>query len=59
MRFLDANIFIYAYYKPRRELGQKEREMKEGAKDILMRINEGKETAITTVVHLSEICPIS
>ena len=58
MRFLDANIFVYAYYKPRRELSQKAREMKEGAKDILMRINEGKEMVVTTVVHLSEMSNI-
>lgn len=58
MRFLDANIFIYAYYKPRRELSQKEREMKEGAKEVLMGINDGKETVITTVVHLSEMSNI-
>lgn len=58
MRFLDANIFIYAYYRPRRELRQKEREMKEGAKDILMGINDGKEMVTTTVVHLSEMSNI-
>jgi len=29
MRFLGANVFVYAYYRPRRELGDMEREMKE------------------------------
>lgn len=58
MRFLDANIFVYAYYQPRRELGEKERRMKERAKEILRRINEGDERVITTVVHLSEISNI-
>lgn len=33
MRFLDANVFIYAYYKPTHELTEKERQMKEYAKD--------------------------
>lgn len=57
MRFLDANVFIYAYYKPKRELTEKEKVMKEHAKDIITRINEGEEV-ITTVVHLSEVSNI-
>ena len=57
MRFLDANVFIYAYYKPKRELTEKEKEMKEHAKDTITRINEGEEV-ITTVVHLSEVTNI-
>jgi len=32
MRFLDANIFIYAYYKPKRGLSSKEKTMKEKLK---------------------------
>ena len=35
MRFLDANVFIYAYYKPKRQLTQTEKEMKEQAKSII------------------------
>ena len=58
MRFLDANVFVYAYYRPRRELGDKETEMKEEAKAILKRINEGEERVITTVVHVSEMSNI-
>ena len=58
MRFLDANVFVYAYYRPQRELGKEEREMKESAKGILSRINEGEERGITTVVHLSEMANI-
>jgi hypothetical protein len=57
MRFLDANVFIYAYYKPTRELTEKEKQMKEHAKDTITRINEGEEV-ITTVVHLSEVSNI-
>lgn len=54
MRFLDANIFIYAYYKPRVELSERARWMKEESKNILKRVNDGEEV-VTTVVHLSEI----
>jgi len=57
MRFLDANVFIYAYYKPKRELTEKQKQMKEHAKEIIRKINEG-EVVITTVVHLSEISNI-
>jgi len=54
MRFLDANVFIYAYYKPKKQLTQKEAEMKEQAKKIIVNMSEGKEKVLTTVVHLSE-----
>ena len=33
MKFLDANIFIYAYYKPKKQLSEKEEAMKEEAKE--------------------------
>jgi len=54
MRFLDANIFVYAYYKPKRALSQKEQYMKNEAKKIIERINEAKEEVVTTVIHLAE-----
>jgi predicted nucleic acid-binding protein len=54
MRFLDANVFIYAYYKPKKQLTQKELEMKEQAKKIIVNISQDKENVLTTVVHLSE-----
>lgn len=57
MRFLDANVFIYAYYKPTRELTKKQKQMKERSKEIIIKINEGEEV-ITTVVHLSEVTNI-
>ena len=57
MRFLDANVFLYAYYKPKRELTEKGKQMKEHAKDTITRINEGEEV-LTTVVHLSEVSNI-
>ena len=58
MRFLDANIFVYAYYKPRRQLTQKEKLMKKEAKEIIGSINEGKEEIVTTVVQISEAANI-
>ena len=58
MRFLDANVFIYAYYKPKRELTKEQKIMKEKAKEIIRRINDGEEDVVTTVVHLSEVCNI-
>jgi hypothetical protein len=58
MRFLDANIFIYAYYKPKKQLTQKEKQMKERAKQIISNISQGKEEVTMTVVHLSEIVNI-
>ncbi|MHC1611134.1 MAG: type II toxin-antitoxin system VapC family toxin [Candidatus Methanospirareceae archaeon] len=57
MRFLDANVFIYAYYKPKRELTERQKEMKERSKETIRRINEGEEV-VTTVVHLSEVTNI-
>ncbi len=57
MKFLDAHIFIYAYYKPRQQLTEKQKEMKDKSKEILRKINEGEEVT-TTVIHLSEISNI-
>jgi predicted nucleic acid-binding protein len=58
LRFLDANIFIYAYYKPKKTLTEKEDAMKEQARRIIKNISDGKEEVITTVVHISEIVNI-
>jgi len=58
MKFLDANIFIYAYYKPNRQLAAKEKHMKEFSKKIISDISDGKEDVLTTVVHLSEVVNI-
>ena len=58
MRFLDANVFIYAYYKPKKQLTQKERQMKEHAKKIISGVSQGKEEVVMTVVHVSEIVNI-
>jgi len=55
--FVDTNIFIYAYIKPRRKLKPHEVSIKDSAKKTLSRINEG-ENVSTTVVHFSELCNI-
>jgi uncharacterized protein len=57
MRFVDSNIFVHTLLKPRRELKTHEAEIKEGAKKVLLRIEEGEE-AMTTVVHVSEVANI-
>jgi predicted nucleic acid-binding protein len=58
MKFLDANVFIYAYYKPKKQLTEKEKQMKEQARKIITDISEAKEQIITTIVHVSEIVNI-
>jgi len=58
MRLLDANVFIYTYYRPKRQLGQKEKQMKEEAKKIISDVSQGKEEVAITVVHLSEVVNI-
>lgn len=58
MKFLDANVFIYAYYKPRRQLTPKEKRMKDEAKGIISGIDQGKEEVMTTVIQISEIVNI-
>jgi len=58
MRFLDANVFIYSFYKPKGKLSEKQLMMKKSAKKIIESINDGKEDVITTVVHLSEVANI-
>ena len=58
MRFLDANVFVYAYYKPKKQLTEKEQQMKNAAKNIISRISSGEEDVITTVVQISEAANI-
>ena len=54
MRFVDSNVFLHAFLRPRRELTQREQATKESAKEIVERIEEG-ETVATSTVHISEI----
>jgi predicted nucleic acid-binding protein len=58
VKFIDSNVFIYAYLKPKREISEKISRMKEKAKEILMKINYGEERVVTSVVHMSEIANV-
>ncbi len=58
MKFLDSNIFIYAFYRPRRQLTSSEKAMKDSSKRIVTSMANGKESVVTTVVHLSEVANI-
>ena len=58
MRFLDANVFIYGYYKPKKQLTHNEKQMKEQSKLIISNVSQGKEDVLTSVVHVSEIVNI-
>lgn len=55
--FVDANVFVYAFLKTKRQLQPKELEIKQAAKNIVARISQG-EKVITSVVHFSEVCNI-
>jgi predicted nucleic acid-binding protein len=57
MRFIDANVFIYAVLKPRTSIPAAVMQKKAAAKEIFLRINAG-EPVITTTVHLSEVANI-
>ncbi|MEJ5328512.1 MAG: type II toxin-antitoxin system VapC family toxin [Candidatus Bathyarchaeia archaeon] len=58
MKFLDTNVFVYAYYKPKRQLNQKEQQMKEHAKKIISSVSQGKEEVLLTVIHVAEMVNI-
>jgi uncharacterized protein len=55
--FVDANVFIYAFLKTKRQLQPSEQKLKEAAKKIVARISKGEKVA-TSVVHFSEVCNI-
>ena len=57
MRFVDASVFVHAFLKPRRRLKPHEVDIKEAAKAVVRRINEGEEVGLT-VVQLAEIVNI-
>ncbi len=54
MRFVDANVFVHAFIKPKRKLKSHEMKIKESAKEIVKRINDGEGVGIT-VVQIAEI----
>jgi len=55
--FVDASVFIYAFLRPKRKLQPHEASIKDAAKKIVSRINEGEEVAMS-VVHFSEVCNV-
>jgi len=55
--FVDASVFVYAFLKPKRRLQPQETNIKDAAKKIVSRINEGEEVAMS-VVHFSEVCNV-
>jgi len=55
--FVDANVFIYAFLKTKRQLQPSELKVKEAAKNIVARISGG-ERVVTSVVHFSEVCNV-
>ena len=57
MIFVDSNIFLHAFLRPRRELRSREREVKQRSKAIVERLRGGEEFTITTA-HLSEVLNI-
>jgi predicted nucleic acid-binding protein len=57
LAFVDANVFVYAFLKPKRKLQPHEVIIKEAAKKIVARISVGEEV-VTSVVHFSEICNV-
>ncbi|MGI0084251.1 MAG: type II toxin-antitoxin system VapC family toxin, partial [Nitrososphaerales archaeon] len=59
MRFLDSNIFVYAFYKSKRELSASEKSMKDFSKKIVTNSENGSEKVLTTIVHLSEVVNIT
>ena len=57
MRFIDANVFIYAVLKPKTALPEAILRKKTAAKKIFLRVNTG-EPVTTTTVHLSEVANV-
>ena len=55
--FVDPNVFVHAYLKPKRSLTSVEAKIKQSAKSIVSRINRG-EMVLISVVHFSELSNI-
>jgi len=55
--YVDTNVLVYALLAPTRKLQPHEVDLKEAAKHVVERINEG-ENVCCSVVHFSEICNI-
>ena len=57
MIYLDANIFVYAYFKPKKgkSLSNKLKWCKEEAKKIVQKINEEENNYCISLIQLSEV----
>jgi len=55
--YIDANVIVFAFLKPKRKLQPHETAIKEAAKKIVSKISTGEQVACS-VVHFSEICNI-
>jgi len=53
-RFVDASVFVHAFLSPRRALKPHEERIKEHARGIVRRVNEG-EPVVTSSVHIAEV----
>lgn len=57
MRFIDANVIIYAVLKPKGSLPDAVQRKKKAAREIFLRVNDG-EPVMTTAVHMSEVANV-
>ena len=57
MRFIDANVIIYAVLKPKKAVPPAVAQMKAAAREIFLRVNAG-EPVVTTTVHTSEVANV-
>ena len=57
MRFVDANVFVYAILSPKKTISEHIIKKKDAARLIFLRINDG-EKVTTSTVHLSEVANI-
>lgn len=57
MKYLDANIFVYAYFKQKKGkiLSEKIKWCKDEAKKIINEINKEKNTYCISLIQLSEV----
>ncbi len=57
MIYLDANIFVYAYFKPKKGkiLPDKIQWCKKEAKEIIKKINEEENTYCISLIQISEV----
>ena len=57
MKYLDANIFIYAFFKPKKgqNLSNKLKWSKIKAKELVQKINQEEESYCISIIQISEV----